>query len=124
MRAMKLGYSRPLAIALLIVGLAILIMGISSGQMLEIVLGGLLVVLGVLLLVQPMVVFTDSQIQVRNLFGMTLKRFDVSSPADVKVEGSKLVYVPTGKKIIGLGFGADKSDAEKVRQWASQGASS
>ena len=110
--------SRVLTIALIVVGVLTLVLGLGTGEIVSIGLGVLLTVLGALMTINPMMVVTGQEIQVKNPLGMTLKRFPAAGPQDVRLEGNKLVHVGTGKKIISLGFGVDGKDAAAVRAWA------
>ena len=115
---MSLRNSRALAVVAAVVGALLLVVGVLSGALLQIVPGVLLAVLGVLMLFNPMVVFTESEVQVLSPLGFTVRRFPISGPADVRVDGNKLLHAPTGKRIASLGFGVEAADAQRVREWA------
>ena len=48
---------------------------------------------------------------------MTLKRYPVAGPADLRLDGKKVVHVATGKTATSLGFGVDPTDAAAWRSW-------
>lgn len=110
-------YSRGLAIAAAVVGVLLLLVGLLTGNILNILVGLLLGAFGVLVIRNPVAVVTDTEVQMRNPLGMTVRRFPISGPADLRVEGNKVVHVPTGKRALSLGFGTRAADAEKVRTW-------
>ncbi|WP_374999750.1 hypothetical protein [Aeromicrobium sp. CTD01-1L150] len=115
---LSLRNSRTLSIAMIVVGVLMLLVGTGTGTWIQAVAGGLLTVVGILMSINPMVVLQDDEFQLRSPVGFTTRRFPVSGPADVRLEGNKLIHVPTGKKIASLGFGVDQSDAQKIRAWA------
>ena len=84
--------------------------------------GLILMVLGGLQLVNPALRIERDEVQVRNPLGMTLKRFPVSSPADLRLDDKVLTHVPQGKKIASLGFGFEKADVEALRAQLAGGA--
>lgn len=112
---MNVGYAKPLAIASLVVGALLLVGALIGPQVIGIFAGVVLVLLGVLQLVNPMLKITPDEVQVRNPLGMTIKRFPVSSPADLTFDGKALRHVPNNKKIATLGFGIDKNDVAALR---------
>ena len=71
-------------------GLFVLITGLAlRGRGILLVNGGILLLVGLLQLVQPVVIIVEGEIQVRNLLGMTMKRF-AFRPEDVTFEGLKI----------------------------------
>lgn len=120
---MTIRYSKPLAYGLLGVGLVLLVVSILTQQWLTVFAGAVLALVGGLNLVNPTVKVERDEVQLKNPLGMTLRRFPVSGPADLRFEGNKLVHVPQGKKIVSLGFGFDKGDVAALKaQVASAGA--
>lgn len=111
----NLRYSRTLAVLLLILGLALLGIGLATSKWTSVFPGVVLPIVGALMLVNPMLRFEPHEVQVRNLLGMTLKRYPVNGPGYVRIDGKGLYYAPTGKKIATLGFGVDSGDANRVR---------
>lgn len=108
-------YSKGLAILEIVVGVLLFVTGLLSASFLQIVPGGILGVLGVLMLVNPMFVVQNGEAQMRSPLGFTARRYPVSGPADLRAEGNRLIHVPTGKKIVSLGFGVDKQDVQRLR---------
>lgn len=115
MTPMTIRYHRGLAIAELAIGALLAVTSILTGQGLGTAAGGILTALGVLMLVNPMAKIEPDEIQIRNPLGMTLKRYQVSSPADLRIDGTTLRQAADGKKIMGLGFGVDSGDAAALR---------
>lgn len=111
----SLHHGRPLAVSAIVVGVLLLLVGALTGGLLQVLLGVLLGTLGVFMVLNPMVVFEDGEAQVRSPLGFTVRRFPISGPADLRVEGNKLVHVPTGKKVSSLGFGVRKTEVEQLR---------
>jgi hypothetical protein len=62
-------------------------------------LGGFLLLISILQLTQPVVVITPGEIQLRNLFGMTLRRIPYT-PADVSFQGLHILI--EGKRLRGV----------------------
>lgn len=116
-------YSRGLAIAAAVVGVLLLVVGLLSGNVLNILVGVLLGAFGVLTIRNPIAVITDTEVQMRNPLGMTVRRFPISGPADLRLEGTKVVHVPTGKRALSLGFGTRPADAQEARSWIGGGES-
>lgn len=108
-------YSKALAILEIVVGILLIISGLLTGNMIQLFPGVVLGTLGVLMLVNPMFVVKDGEAQVRSPLGFTVRRHPVSGPADLRIEGKRLVHVPTGKKIISVGFGVDKKDVAQLQ---------
>ncbi len=114
---MTLGYSKPFTIAAGVVGALLVVLGLATGDTLQILPGAILVLLGVLLTINPVATIEEGELRMKNAFGMTLRRFPVAGPADLRVEGKRVVHVATGKKTAPLGFGIDARQAEQWRQW-------
>ena len=118
---MTLGYSKPHTIALAVVGVLLALVGIAIGNVVQVVPGVLLVVLARLLAVYPAAVLEEGELQLKNSFGKTIRRFPVAGPADLRVEGNRVVHVPTGRKTARLGFGIDGAQAAQWREWIATG---
>ncbi len=114
---MTLRYSRTLTVSALVVGLLLLALSLATGEVLSIITGAILAVLGGLLMRTPIAVLADGDLQRKNALGMTLKRFPVAGPTDLRLEGNKVVHVPTGKTAVAIGFGVDRTDAAAWRSW-------
>lgn len=112
---MTIASNRFLAIALMVIGALLLIVSLLDQQWISVVAGAVLALLGVLTFINPLIKVEPDEVQVRNPLGMTLKRFPVTSPADLALEGKTLRHVPTGKRITSLGFGVHGPDADALR---------
>lgn len=99
----------------MVVGTLLLLMGLGITDWSAVLAGAVCELLGALMLVNPILVVQDGSAQVRNPLGMTVRRFPVSGPEDLRVEGKRLVHVATGKKVASLGLGVHKPDVERVR---------
>lgn len=112
---MKVRYNKTLAIALFVVGVLIFVVSLLSQQWITVATGVIVAPLGIAMLVNPMLRIEPYEVQLRNPLGMTLKRFAVTSPADLSLKGGTLRYARGGKKIVRLGFGVDKTDLAQLR---------
>lgn len=115
MTPMSIGYPKALAIAEIVVGALLLVTSLLTSQMIGVAAGAILALLGVLMVVNPMLRIEPNEVQVRNPIGMTLKRYAVSGPSDLRFEGNALYHAPENKKISSLGFGADSKDVDALR---------
>lgn len=115
MQPLDIRHNRLLAIGLLVVGALLFLVSLLTQQWISVVAGAILAVLGVLMTVNPLVRIGQSEVQLRSPIGMTLKRFPVTSPGDLAVDGKALLHVPTGKRIAALGFGVNAADVDTLR---------
>lgn len=115
MQPLDLKYNRILSLALMVIGALLLIVSLLSQQWISVLAGAVLVVLGVLTFINPVIRVESHEVQLRNPIGMTLKRYPVTSPADLALEGKTLRHLPTGKRITSLGFGVHGPDADALR---------
>lgn len=111
----SISYSKPLSIVMVVVGALLLVASLFGPQWIGVFAGAVLTLLGILALVNPIVTIESTEVQLRSPLGFTTKRFPITSPADLRVDGKSLVFVPSGKKITSLGFGIDSADADRVR---------
>lgn len=118
---MTIRYSKPLAITLLVVGLLLLGASIPTEQWISVVAGGILALVGGLNVANPTIKVERHEVQLRNPLGMTLRRYPVSGPADLRFEGNRLIHVPQGKRISNLGFGFDRGDVTALRAQVQRG---
>jgi hypothetical protein len=102
-------YNRGLGIAALVVGVLMLVLGIN------IVVCVVFTVLGIACIAGKALVLTPTELQLKSPIGVTTKRFPVSGPSDLRMDGKTLYHVPQDKKVISLGFGVDKGDVERLR---------
>lgn len=115
MNPLTIKYNRILSIALLVIGALLLIVSLVGQQWVSVLGGAVLTLLGVMMFINPIIKVESHEVQLRNPIGMTLKRFPVTSPADLALDGNTLSHVPTGKRIASLGFGVDGADADALR---------
>lgn len=115
MQPQSIHYNRVMAIAFVVVGALLLLVSLLTQQWISVVAGAVLTALGVLMTINPMVRIEAHEVQMRNPLGMTLKRYPLSSPADLSLEGKLLRHVPTGKRVAYLGFGVHAPDAAALR---------
>jgi len=112
---MTVSYARPLAITELVVGVLLLLVSLIGAQWIGVVAGAVLALVGGLQMVNPILRVDPDEVRVCNPLGMTVRRFPVSSPADLRFDGKALRHVPKDKKIATLGFGFDKDDVAALR---------
>lgn len=115
MNPLTIKYNRILSFALLVIGALLLIVSLVGQQWVSVLGGAVLTLLGVMMFINPIIKVESHEVQLRNPIGMTLKRFPVTSPADLALDGNTLSHVPTGKRIASLGFGVDGADADALR---------
>lgn len=115
MQPLDIRYGRAMAIAGLVVGILLMATAILTQAWISLAAGAVLTVLGILTLVNPMVRITSGEVQLRNPLGMVLKRYPVTSPQDLVIDGNALRHVPTGKRISSVGFGVNKEDVASLR---------
>lgn len=104
-----------MAIAELVTGALLFVVSLIGPQVIGVFAGAVLILLGILQLVNPLLKVDANEVRVCNPLGMTIKRFAVSSPADLRFDGKTLRHAPGDKKIATLGFGYDKSDVADLR---------
>lgn len=121
MQPLSIHYNRVMAIAFVVIGALLLLASLLTQQWLSVIAGGVLTALGVLMTINPMVRVEAHEVQMRNPVGMTLKRYPITSPADLALEGRNLRHLPTGKRIVYLGFGVHGADADALRARLSSG---
>lgn len=115
MTPLKIRFNPGLAVALLVVGIFLAATSLLTSQVIGVVSGALVAVLGVLMFVNPMMKVEATEVQVRNPLGMTLRRFAISSPADLRFDGNGLWHVPQNTKIGSFSFGVNKKDQQALR---------
>jgi len=104
-------YNRGLGIYALVVGVLMLVLGSAVG----VAAGVVFMVLGIACIAGKALVLTPTELQLKSPIGVTTKRFPVSGPSDLRMDGKTLYHVPQDKKVISLGFGVDKGDVERLR---------
>ena len=73
-------------LGLLVIGLGVVLLMETGRTQIGMFTGVFIALVGVLSLINPLVVLKDNEVQMRNLFGMTLKRYPISA---VRVEMGK-----------------------------------
>lgn len=115
MQPLNIRYNRIMAIALIVIGALLLLVSLLTQQWISVVAGAVLTALGVLMTINPMIRIEPHEVQMRNPIGMTLKRYPLTSPADLAIEGKLLRHRPTGKRLAHLGFGVHGPDVDALR---------
>lgn len=111
---LSVGYHRGLGVAALVVGILMLVLGVGTGELLNVIVGVVLCVLGVAYLVGKVLVLTPTEVQLKSPLGVTTERVAVSGPQDLWL-GDKVLYGPDDVKIVRLGLGVDSGDVERLR---------
>lgn len=111
---LTVGYHRGLGVTALVVGVLMLVLGTGTGELLNIVVGVVLAVLGVAYVVGKALVLTPDEVQLKNPIGVTTKRVAIARPTDLRLE-DKTLYGPDEERILRLGFGVDAGDVERLR---------
>ncbi len=91
MATLRVGYHKAWGVVLVVAGVADLLVYTSTRTLMHLMLGGLLLVIGVLYLSRPFLVIGDGVIQVKNLLGITMRRFSFGSLAELGVEPDAIV---------------------------------
>lgn len=86
---------------------------VGKGMLLGIGLINALTSIGFLL--QPWMVVHPDRVEMKNLFGMTLKSYPLSKPSDLRIEANK-IFVPGKDGSIGGGLLARSSDLELLKK--------
>ncbi|TNE91691.1 MAG: hypothetical protein EP330_04355 [Deltaproteobacteria bacterium] len=114
MAPISMRYNLAFPALLFVAGLFMLGVGLLVGELTQLVLGCMNVLLGFLFATQPMWVLTGTEIQVRNALGMTLKRHGYSSLAELEVRGGSLHRKSDGSKLVGKSFVGRQADWDAV----------
>ena len=109
-------HSRPMAIAFAVLGAVIALVSVLTSSWVTVVAGVVLLALGILQLVNPMLRIGVDEVRMCNPLGITLRRFPVTEPRDLVLDGRNLLHVPTGKRVAALGFGVHQPDVDSLRQ--------
>ncbi|QNF94830.1 hypothetical protein [Janibacter sp. YB324] len=116
MPPMTIRYSRPMAIAFVVLGVLIALVSLLTSAWVTVAAGTVLAILGILQLINPAVRIDPHEVRMCNPLGMTLRRLPISEPRDLVVDGTQLLHVPTGKRAASLGFGVHRPDVEALRR--------
>lgn len=112
---MNVHYTKSLAIAELVVGVLLFLVSLLGPQWIGLFAGAILALVGSLQLKNPALKVSADEVQLCSPLGKTIKRFPVSSPADLRFDGKTLRHAADDKKIVTLGLGYDKGDVEQLR---------
>lgn len=119
----KIHSNKLLSLFSLLCGIAIIVLAVMVADrrgempMGQLVLGGVVILIGILQLTTPTVVVTDTEIQMRNLLGMTLRRIPYQASNTEVKEGK--VYVNDKKVRIGVGGFMHAPDVKKAVEYFS-----
>lgn len=117
MQEVKVRYAVGWGVFMLVAGIFILLTAVMLGVGLQIFMGFLFSLMGILYLSSPAVVVTTHEVELKNLFGMTMRRHPFS-PEQVTFEG-KRIFV--GGQKIKLAYGMFRpSDLEAVQKFILQ----
>ncbi len=112
---LRVGLSRVFGVLFVVIGVLNLLLAFATdGRPVLLALGAILTLLGILYLVGAALVITPTEAQVKNPLGMTMKRFPITSIADLRMDGRNVIHVPTGKRVIALNGTLDKGDATRL----------
>jgi hypothetical protein len=90
-RPIEIHYNRAMAAVMLLSALFILVVAFSLGKLFpQAITGGILLLVSIGFLTQPAIVVTSSEVQMRNMLGMTLKRHPFGSLAELKMRDGAL----------------------------------
>lgn len=120
---MQVGHNRALAGVVLAAGAMSLGLGLIAGTMASIAVGAVVMLMGVLYIVNPMAVVHDSEIEIKNPFGMTMKRVSYGSRKDLVVrDGRVFVRCGSTEQTTGVGgFMVNRADLDALARWVSNG---
>lgn len=88
----RVHYAKGWAIAILIGAGLLLAMAPFVRTWMTGVIGALNLVVGILMLTRPLYVLGDGALQVKNLFGMTMRRYNYSSLSQFEVEPAGAIW--------------------------------
>ncbi|PKN58538.1 MAG: hypothetical protein CVU56_05075 [Deltaproteobacteria bacterium HGW-Deltaproteobacteria-14] len=97
----RVGYTPVAGTILLILALLNIVLGVMAHSAVSTGLGALFIVMAILQLTMPYFVLTEGELQLRNLFGMTVKRyaFDDLSQFEIAEEGKRIfLTTPNGDR--------------------------
>lgn len=94
--------------------LFILGVALKLGTTPQLFLGVMLLVMSLLQFTVPVVVVDEHEIQVKNLFGMTLKRY-AYQPGEISFQGLRMMH--NGRKVRGMStFALDRRALERLKR--------
>ncbi|MGE9782961.1 hypothetical protein NMQ01_03165 [Janibacter sp. CX7] len=116
MQPLTIRHSRPMGITFVALGVLIALVSLLTSAWVTVAAGVVLTALGILQLVNPMLRIEPHEVRMCNPLGMTLRRFPLTEPRDLVLDGKNLLHVPTGKRVAALGFGVHQPDVEALRR--------
>ncbi|TNF32682.1 MAG: hypothetical protein EP329_09455 [Deltaproteobacteria bacterium] len=97
MSPVRVRYTPVAGVILLVLAILNIVLGVMAHAGTSTALGLLFVVIAVLQLTMPYFVLVDGELQLRNLFGMTVKRYPFDDVAQFEiVEGGKRIFLTDG----------------------------
>jgi hypothetical protein len=114
----RVGLNRLIAFLMIGVAGLNLYVFLLTGKGMHAGLAGLFALIGVLYLFGNLLVVTETEVQLKNPMGMTVKSYPIQSLRDLEMDGNKLFVTGAGerKKIAGLGFAAAGGDVARLRR--------
>lgn len=112
---MKIRHSRIFAIAFLVIGPLLILFAVLNETPINYFTGGVLTLVGILMLFQPIAVISNFEVKAKSPAGLTLGTYPVRFPGDLAIAKNKLWHVPTHRKIAPLGIAAHKPDVERLQ---------
>ncbi len=112
---MKIRHNKTVATSVLLIGGLLFVFSLAMQQWFVVCTGALTITLGFSIMVNPRLSIEPHEVQLRNPIGRILKRFPVTSPADLSLEDNLLVHVPGDEEIIKFGVETNKTDLAQLR---------
>lgn len=92
----KITYNPIWSVVFILLGCLNLYLGLQSGRGMNMILGGVFVLLGILYLINPVLTYSDEKIELKNLFGITIRSYEFDEE-EVTIKYKRIHY--KGKKI-------------------------
>ena len=114
----RIGHNKGLGIAVLCSGGLCLGLGLLAGTLPSIGIGTVVSVMGLAYLFAPMAVVHDTEVELKNVWGMTLKRHSFADRSALTLRDGNLLLDQDGTelKLLG-GFTTDKADLARLQTW-------
>lgn len=114
----RVHYGKGWAITILIGATLLLVMAPFVRTWMTGVLGAVNLLMGILMLTQPMIVLGNGSLQLKNMFGMTVRRFEYSSLTEFDVDDKGVIWHTDGagtrKKLRLSRISASSSDWKRL----------
>ncbi len=88
----RVHYGKGWAITIVVGAVLLLVMAPFVRTWMTGVLGAFNLLLGIMMLIQPMIVLGNGSLQLKNLFGMTLRRIEYSSLSEFEVDDKGAIW--------------------------------